>query len=178
MNRVFQAGLSLCALGLLITTAPLAAQEGPGRGNFDPEQFRARMMERYREALEVQNDDEWKLLEQRIEKVLTARRDLGGAGFFGRGFGGPRRENAGGGGGDGGQRRGARFGGAEASPEMEALQKAIDSKASSEELKAKLAAYRTARKEKQAKLDSAQEDLRKVLSLRQEASAVLMGLLD
>jgi hypothetical protein len=34
-------------------------QDRPDRGNFDPEQMRQRMMERYREQLEIKNDDEW-----------------------------------------------------------------------------------------------------------------------
>ena len=35
------------------------------------------MAERIRERLEVKNDDEWKLLQARIEKVAQARRELG-----------------------------------------------------------------------------------------------------
>lgn len=137
---------------------------GPGGGNFDPEQFRQRMMERYREQLGVKDDSEWKLIQTRIEKVSEARREVGFGGFGG-GRGGP-------GGPGGGGRRGG-----EASPEREALQKAIDSNASADEIKAKLTAYRTSVKDKEAKLEKAQDDLRKVLSMKQEAAAVLMGLL-
>lgn len=156
---------------LALGTPSANAQERRERGNFDPEQMRQRMMERYREALEVKNDDEWKVLEPRIVKVSEARRDAGGFGGM-RGFGGPRRE----GGGDqgGGERR--RFGG-EPSPDAEALQKAIDAKAPADEVKAKLAKYRESRKAKEAELAKAQEELKKVLSVRQEATAVLMGLL-
>ena len=46
-----------------------------------------------------------------------------------------------------------------------------------DELKAKLTKFREARKDKEAKLAKAQEDLKKVLSVKQEAAAVLMGLL-
>jgi len=143
-----------------------------GRGNFDPEQMRQRMMERYREQLEVKSDDEWKLISERIGKVMDARREVGFGGFFGRG---QRRggDSNGGGGGDQNRRR---FG-PEPSPEAEALEKAIDAKASNEEIKAKLAKYRESRKDKEAKLAKAQDDLRKVLSVRQEAAAVLAGLL-
>ena len=63
------------------------------------------------------------------------------------------------------------------SPEAEALQKAIDAKASNAELKAAMAKYNAARKEKQEALDKAQAELRKVLSVRQEAIAVSSGLL-
>jgi len=150
-----------------------------GRGNFDPEQMRQRMLERFKERLEVKSDDEWKIISERIEKVMTAQRETRMAGFGG--FGGGRR---GGGGGDnaggdtnnnGGRRN--RGGGGESSPEVEALQKAIDDKASNDDIKTKLAKVRDSQKDKEAKLVKAQDELRKVLSVRQEATAVLMGLL-
>ncbi len=140
-----------------------------GRGNFDPEQMRVRMMERYREAFEVKDDAEWKLVEGRITKVSDARREMGGG--MGRMFGGP----GGPGGRDGGGRRGGFFG--EPSPEAEALQKALEAKASADEIKTKLAKYRESQKAKQATLEKAQAELRQVLSVKQEAQAVLMGLL-
>ena len=56
-------------------------------------------------------------------------------------------------------------------------QKAIDSKAASADLKAALQKYTESRKAKQADLEKAQSDLRKVLTPRQEAIATLMGLL-
>jgi hypothetical protein len=158
---------------------------GGDRGNFDPEQFRARAMERYREALEIKNDDEWKVIEPRIQKVSDARRNASsgfGPGGFGRGgFGGGRRDESGGGGAGGGgnggaDRRRSMFGG-EPNPDAEALQKAIEAKAPSEEIKTKLAKYRESQKSKQAALTAAQDDLRKILSVRQEATAVMLGLL-
>lgn len=60
---------------------------------------------------------------------------------------------------------------------MTDLQKALDDKAPVEEVKAKLAKVREARNTKEAALDKAQEELRKALSPRQEAGAVLVGLL-
>ena len=63
------------------------------------------------------------------------------------------------------------------SSESEALQKALDGKGSAQDIKAALESYRAARKDKESKLASAQETLRKVLSVRQEAQAVLLGLL-
>jgi len=153
-----------------------------GRGNFDPEQMRQRMMERYKERFEVKSDDEWKIISERIEKVMTAQRDarIGGFGAFG---GGGRR----GGGGDnaaggdtnnnGGNRRNRGGFGGEPSAEVTALEKAIEDKASNDDIKSKLAKVRDSQKDKEAKLTKAQDDLRKVLSVRQEATAVLMGLL-
>ena len=165
------------ATALTLSTGKVAAQN---RGNFDPEQMRQRMMERYKERLEVTNDDEWKIISDRIEKVMTAQRDtrIGGGGF-----GGPGGRRGGGGGDNaqadnGGNRRnrGGMFGG-EPNPDAEALQKAIDSKASADELKAKMAKLRDNLKDKEAKLTKAQDELRKVLSVRQEAIALSMGLL-
>jgi hypothetical protein len=62
-------------------------------------------------------------------------------------------------------------------PAADALQKAIDSKASKAELKAALDKYLASRKASQAALQQAQDDLRKVLTSRQEAIATLNGLL-
>jgi hypothetical protein len=186
MNKLNQM-LALAGAAVLMNlgAANLMGQDQPrqGRGNFDPEQMRQRMMERYREQLEVKGDDEWKVLSERITKVMDARREVGfggGPGGFGFGRGGRppggADNNPPAGGNDQGARRGPRgFG--EPSPEADALQKAIDSKASAEELKTKLAKLREARKEKEASLEKAQEELRKVLSVRQEAAAVLAGLL-
>lgn len=175
------------------TTRVEAQQQGqpdrPNRGdrqggppNFDPEQMRQRMMERYREQLDIKGDAEWKLIEERITKVSDARREVGfggmARGMFGPGGPGGRGP---GGGNDGAnanrQNRRGGFGGATL-PEAEDLQKALDAKASPDEIKAKLAKLRDAKKAKQADLAKAQDDLRKVLSVRQEAVAVMMGLLD
>lgn len=138
---------------------------GPGGGNWDPAQMRQRMMERMREQFAVKDDAEWKLISERIEKVNDARREsmMRGMGMM---FGGGR-----GGRGPGGQ------GGGEAMPEQEALQKAIEANASSDEIKSKLNKYREALKAKEAVLTKAQDELREVLSAKQEAQAVLMGLL-
>ena len=154
---------------------------GPGgtrgdRGNFDPAQMQQRMMERYKEVLEVTNDDEWKAIEPLVQKVMDARRDT-----YERH--GPRHVRA--------RVRAAAtmrqaptrassvaavsFG--TPSPEADALQKAIDSKASKAEMKAALEKYAASRKAKQAELEKAQADLRKVLTPRQEAIATLNGLL-
>lgn len=143
---------------------------GPGGpGNFDPAQFQQRMMERTKESLEITDDSEWKAIEPLVQKVMEARRDQMAASF--RGFG---RRGRGGGEGDRGP-RGGMFG--NPSPEAEALQKAIDAKASNSELKAALAKYEAARKAKVAALEKAQADLRKVLTPRQEAIAAMDGLL-
>lgn len=148
---------------------------GPGGRNFDPAQMQQRMLERYKELLEVTNDDEWKAIEPRVTKVMEARRDSMsgmGRGMFGRGpRGGDNAQPAD----QGQQRRGGMFG--TPSPEAEALQKAIDSKASKAEMKAALEKYVASRKTKQADMEKAQAALRELLTPRQEAIATLNGLL-
>ncbi len=172
------------AVVVCLSAGRLSAQQPPqGRGNFDPEQARQQRMERYKEQLDVKSDEEWKVIQERIEKVVQARTEVG----FGGGMG-AMRFGRGRAGGDGnntppnadaqGARRGGRGGfGPAPSPEAEALQKAIESKAPADELKTKLAKLREVRKQKEATLEKAQEDLRKVLTVRQEAAAVLAGLL-
>jgi hypothetical protein len=143
---------------------------GGGGGNFDPAQMQQRFMERIHEDLEITDDAEWKAIEPLVQKVMDARRQVDGdriRGMFGRRRGGDQ-------GGDQGQRRGG-FG--QPSPEAETLQRAIESKASKPEMKAALAKFVEARKARQADLEKAQNELRKVLSLRQEAIATSSGLL-
>ncbi len=157
------------------------------QGNFDPAQFRERQLERYRERIEVKSDDDWKKLEPLVSKVMDAQRDARlGLGFGGMGFGGRggRPGGGGGGGGDGagGNNQGGgggnrNRGGGQSSPEVTDLQKAVDDKASADEIKAKVAKLREARKAKEAELEKAQDELRKALSPRQEAGAILAGLL-
>jgi hypothetical protein len=144
-----------------------------GRGNFDPAQMQQMFLERTREDLEVKADDEWKVLEPLVQKVMDARRQVEGdrmRGMFGRRArdrGGDNTDNS-------GPRRGF-FG--QPSAEAETLQRAIDGKASNTELKAALAKFIESRKAKQAELEKAQKELRAVLSLRQEAIATANGLL-
>jgi len=178
LNRLI--GLAGLACFLALGSANLKAQGQGGRGNFDPEQMRQRMMDNYRERLEVKGDDEWKLISERIEKVVAAQRDVrgySGRGGFGRGG---RRGNQDGGGnadtnGNANRARNAFMG--ETPAEVTALEKALEAKAPAEELKAKMAKVRDGLKDKEAKLATAQDDLRKVLSVRQEAEALMAGLL-
>jgi len=131
-----------------------------GRGNFDPAEMRARMMERYQEQLGF-SDAEFKAIQPLIEDVQTKQRDArggrGGMMFGGRGG------------------RGGRGGNQDADPELEALQSAIESGSN---IEAKLAAFRAARDKKEADLKKAQDTLKSVLTVKQEAQAVLMGIIN
>ncbi|MCW5557297.1 MAG: hypothetical protein KIT22_05620 [Verrucomicrobiae bacterium] len=189
MKKRFQflsaAGLSaMLTLGTVGAFAQNADEGGRrrnregGPGNFDPEQFRQRMAERQREQLEVKDDAEWKIIEARINKVNAARSDIGfgGMGLFGGRGGGPGGPGGAGGPGGGAGGGGRRFG-PEPSAEAQALQTALEKNAPADEIKAKLAKYRDSVKAKEAALEKAQTELREVLSAKQEATAVLMGLL-
>jgi len=170
MNRML--ALAGVAVALCWSPGNVAAQ---GRGNFDPAAMRQRMLDDLKERMEVTNDAEWKLISERIEKVMDAQRETRmGGGMFGRGGRRGGGDNAGGDGGD----RPARPNPFTAdNPDRDALQKAVDGKASSDELKGKMAKLRATIKEKEANLVKAQDELKKVLSVRQEAVAVLAGLL-
>src|SRR6266850_5857265 len=177
MRRMTQmlAIAGLACVASLGSNKAWAQQDNGGRRGFDParvQEFQQRRMERLKEDLEVK-DDEWTALQPLIQKVMDAQRAvfadrIGGAFRGGRGGG----DNSGGGD-NGGRRRGG-FGG-EPSPEAEALQKAIESKASNSEMKAALAKYQESRKAKQTELETAQANLKKVLSVRQEAVLTAQG---
>jgi len=141
------------------------------QGNFDPSQFQQRMMDRYRERLEITDDTEWKAIQPLIQNVVDARASIGpgGRGTFGRG--GRRGSDA------NASTQSQPRDPARVNPAAEALQKAIDSKAPPAEIKAAMARYLEYRKGKQADLERAQAALRAVLSSRQEAIAVMSGLL-
>jgi Spy/CpxP family protein refolding chaperone len=65
------------------------------------------------------------------------------------------------------------------SAETEALKTVLASEgASATDIKAKLEALRDTRKKAAAELDQAREELRKVLTLRQEATLVMVGVLE
>ena len=181
--------LTICgvAAALMLSAGTVSAQNDNGgdgggggggggfrnRGNFDPAQFQQRMMDNIREQLGFTNDTDWNAVQPLIQKVTDARRDVGFGGGMGRMFG----RNRGGGGGNGGPGGGRGGFGPQPSPEAEALQNAIDANAPAAQIKDALAKYETSQKAKQAKLVQAQEDLRKVLTTKQEAQATLLGLL-
>jgi Spy/CpxP family protein refolding chaperone len=166
-----------CAVVLALGTNTVMAQ---GRGG-DPAEFRQRMMDELKDAMEVKDDAEWTAIEPKVSKVMDARRDAMSSVIRGAFGGGRRRGGNGGGNGDengGGQRR-QRGGGfmGEPSAAVTALQKAVDDKAPTAEIKTKLKVVQDEQKAKQAALVAAQEDLRAVLTPRQEAIATLRGLL-
>jgi len=140
-----------------------------GGGNFDPAQFQQRMNERIKERF-GSTDDEWKAIEPLVTKVNDARMAAQAGGMRSM-FGG--RNRGGGQGGDQGNR--PRFG-PEPSAEETALSDAIEKDASKDDLKAKMAAVRKVKAAKEEELKTAQDNLKKVLTTKQEAVALEMGL--
>ena len=139
-----------------------SAQDRP-----DPAQFREQMMNRMKERLGA-SDDEWKVISPKIEKVMTVQRETrGGGGGFG-GFGG-----------------GGRRGGGDQQPTTESGKASADLRAALEnkdtpadEIAKKLAAYREARDKGRAQVAAAQKELKEILTQRQEAALVNMGMLE
>lgn len=157
------------------------------RGQFDPEQMRQMMEQRMQEALGA-TDTEWKVLGPRVMKVqeLNRQANAGGRGMmmmFGRrrgGQGGPG--GPGGPGGDQGGRRGPRGMNREQT-EVEKIQQTLrttleDTSATPDTIKQQLTQLRQAKEKAKQDLAKAQQDLRQVLTLRQEAVLVLMGMLN
>jgi hypothetical protein len=153
------AALCLCGATLFAQDDNGGGPGGPGGGpggGPDPAQFQQYMMRQIRQSLNVTNDDEWSVIQPLVQKVMDLRReaDMGMTGPGGPGGFGPQ-----------------------ASAEQQALQKVINDKAPVEQIKDALAKYRAACKDRQARLEAAQASLKSVLTAKQEAQAVLLGLL-
>jgi len=141
-------------------------------GRFDPERMRQAMLERLKETLGA-TDEDWKVLGPRVEKVQTLSSQLrsrrGMAAMFMRR--GPRRDVP---------------EGSEATREQTKLEKAQqelrttleNQEAKPKEIQEKLTALRTVREKVKQDMARAQQQLRELLTTRQEAQLVLMGLLD
>ena len=170
------------ALASILAVMSLGAGQAmaQGRGNFDPAQFKQMRLDRLKEQMAVTDDAEWKVIESAAGKVMDAQMEAMSGRFGGMGRGG-RGGNGGGGNGTnsatGGQNGGRGGRGGTPSAEMEALQKAVDDNASADVINAKLKAVHDANKAKEDKLEQTQADFRKILTPRQEAIAVLNGLL-
>jgi len=140
-----------------------------GRGNFDLSQIQQRVMDGIRQHLAFTNDTEWAVVQPLVQKVVDAQRETMSSGMslyrLMRRPGGDTNRD----------RRPSSFG--TPNPEAEALQKALEDQAPAAMVKSAMERYRAARKAKEAVLLQAQEALRGVLTVRQEAQAVAVGLL-
>lgn len=166
------------SLALLAPVTTYAQDPNGGRGGFNYEEFRKRMNDRMKEALKA-TDEEWTVLQPMIEKVSDKSREVRGSRSFG-GPGGPPGSSSGGDRSRSGSSSSSRYSGSSSStPEATALRETLEKEsASPSEIKARLEAVRAQRKRSQMELDAAREDLRKVLTVRQEAVLVAYGLLE
>lgn len=178
--RFSQCHLPLTVLGVLCLSALARPAHAQSRGWGGEEQMRTRMKE-----LMAATDEEWQVLGPRIERVQQTQRatSMGRAAMsmmFGRGGGTT--------GGRSGRGEGSRgFDPPTGQPPQVAPveQKAAEVKAvldrkdaGAEELKAVLAALREARAAARAEHLRAQEELRELLTVRQETVLVIMGVLE
>ena len=158
--------MALCSV--LAVSFAFAGPDRGGRGGFDREAMQQRMMEMMKERMGTA-DDEWAVIQPRLQEVMTLQGNaMGGRmrGMFGRG------------------RRGRDQQEAEAPTEeveiaANALQETLDKEEpTAAEIKAKLAALRGAREKNKQKLVTAQQKLKEVLTVKQEAMLVMMGMLE
>jgi hypothetical protein len=164
-----------------VFTAPTFAQDNPPpqqRRQFDPAQFQQMLGDRLKESLNA-SDDEIKALLPQIQKVMTLQRDVRGGSMTSL-FRRPGGDQGG-----GGRPPGGGFGGdPNAAPSavqqrLTDLQTAVDNKETKpEELKARIEALRQAKNQARAELAKAQEDLRGLLTQRQEAALITFGILE
>jgi len=190
-KQVIVMGIVACVLALVIGGLSIAqppaggGQGGPGGpggpgGRFDPAQMRQMMAQRMKEQLGA-DDEAWKVLEPRLTKVMDLNRQAQGGGrggMFGM-MGGPRGQRGGNDAGDQGARRGPQQDPATMSPvdkASEQLRTTLDNQsAPPEEIKKNLTALREAREKAKQELATAQQELKKILTVRQEAQLVMMG---
>jgi hypothetical protein len=169
--------VAVAAIGFIGQAFSQESQPASGRGARDPaarqqraEQFRQQVADRMKEAMGV-TDDEWKVLSPKIEKVTTlARQSRGGmmGGMFGRGRRGGDRPP-----------EGTDVQQSDVEKKASDLQAVLLNKDSKpEEIKTALTAYREARAKAREELTKAQKELQEIVTVRQEAQLVSMGVLE
>jgi hypothetical protein len=151
-----------------------------GRGGFNPQ----RMLDAIKTRMGA-TDDEFAAIQPKLEKVMQLQRDAnggGGRGGFGGGANGGRRNR----GGAAADPNAAPAATPAAAVQQSAVQKAaadlqavLDNKDSTPaDIKTKLDAFRAAKTQAKTDLTAAQTDLQSLLTQRQEAILVEMGMLN
>lgn len=139
---------------------------GGGGGNFDPTAMRQRWMDQLKTDLGA-TDEEFKVLQPKIEKVRTIQRESGQQRGMGMGRGGPNAPAV---------------DPATLPPVGKALAElktVLDNKdATPEQIKTKLTALREAKAKAKEDLKAAQKELTELLTARQEAVLVENGTLE
>jgi hypothetical protein len=147
------------------------------------------MMSQRMQELFGATDQEWTILGPRVTKVMELSRQVGGGGRGGMMFGamGRRGGPQGGPGGPAGP-GGGRFGGrpgtqgteqTDVDKATEGLRTLLENtSATPEQIKTQLTTLRAAKEKAKQQLAVAQQELRQIITLRQEAQCVMMGILD
>lgn len=189
--------VALAVLAVILASSPIAAQRqgrarqggiaqrpnASGRTNqVDPEAMRERMMQRMQQRLGA-SEAQWQVIEPALQKVMELARQLDSPGRNRRAPGGTPRAQ-----GQTGQARRERGPGlrSNVSGQPSAVQRAgdelqqllSDSRATPEQIKAKLAALRQSRAAVAQELAQARAQLQGVLTIKQEATLVLTGVLE
>jgi hypothetical protein len=150
----------------------------------DPSQRAEMQVDSLRDSLAVTNDAEWDVISPRLLKVVQLKSDNSMAevsrmmapltAWMGAGAGGMGGNMRGMGG------VGGIMGmlGIQSDPSADALQQALDAQGSVAQVKAALAKFRAVKQQRQAELTKAQDALKAVLSVRQEAALALAGYLE
>ena len=131
------------------------------------------LAESLRPALDITNDEEWKIVADRLRAVIKIRIDMAVSGLDD----GSILSMLGRGARQGGRGGGMAAGAMSPAAEVTGLQNAVDLKGTSVDLQRKIDLLRTAKKQKEAKLAQANRDLLALLSVRQEATLFLNGVL-
>jgi hypothetical protein len=150
----------------------------------DPSQRAEMQVDSLRDTLAVTNDAEWDVISPRLLKVVQLKSENSMAevsrmmtpltAWMGAGAGGLGGNIRGMGG------MGGIMGmlGIQSDPSADALQQALDGQGSVAQVKAALAKFRAVKQQRQAELTKAQDALKTVLSVRQEAALALAGYLE
>lgn len=139
---------------------------GNGGGRPSPADVQARAMAKLRERFGVKDDEEWDIISERIAKVEELRRTLwtGSAGARGA----PLIAEKG---------KSKSKSGVSGNREKDALKSALSDKLPDAEIESRLTRAREVYRQNEFRLAKAQADLRAVLTVRQEAEAVVVALL-
>jgi hypothetical protein len=150
------------------------AQNRQGGGNFDPAQFRERMMNDLKDQLAA-TPEEWTVIQPKLEKVMTASRNAMAGRTGGMRFGRSGSDR----GSDRGGNRPSVGSDSPAGKAASELRDAVEKKDTpQEEIATKLKNLREAKAKAKAELETAQKDLQSVLTPRQEAVLVANGMLE
>lgn len=191
MRRKLLAAMAVLALTVAISGAGTAvvAQDGQGQGQgaqgrgqdqgqrrqMDPEQMRQRMMDNLRERLGASEED-WQALEPKVQAVLEAQQQARAGGGMGAMMGRRGGRQGGPGAGQGG---GDEQNQSEVATAARELRSALEDEATEGEVIAqRLEAFRSARSKAEEQLKTAQDELKGLLTQRQEAMLVMMSLLE